>query len=134
MINRTQHTGPKRMEIWFARLNRKENSSIQAGDRPVLVLSNDISNSLSSVVTVLPMSGRPKRLDLPSHTWVDADKLEGLHSGALVLAEQITTISRDQLVVRIGICRDEETVRQIEKSVNEQLGLAEGGEHEIYGN
>ena len=111
------------MEIWFARLDQKEGSSVQGGDRPVLVISNDVSNAVSSVLTVLPMTSRPKRLDLPSHTWADADKFEGLRTGALILAEQITTIGVNQLVFRIGFVKDEKTVRQIESSVHRHLGM-----------
>ena len=111
------------MEVWYANLPQRNDSSVQSGGRPVLVLSNDISNSVSSVVTVLPMTSKPKRLDLPSHTWVDADRFEGLRTGALILAEQITAIDQKQLVFRIGICKDEDAIRRIEGSVNEHLGL-----------
>lgn len=114
---------PRRMEVWYARLPQKSGSSVQGGGRPVLVLSNDISNTMSSVVTVLPMTSRPKRLDLPSHTWVDADRFDGLRSGALILAEQITAIDQKRLVFRMGICKDEDAIRRIEGSVNEHLGL-----------
>ena len=114
---------PRRMEVWYANLPQRSGSSVQGGGRPVLVLSNDISNSVSSVVTVLPMTSKPKRLDLPSHTWVDADRFEGLRTGALILAEQITAIDQKQLVFRIGVCKDEDAIRRIEGSVNEHLGL-----------
>lgn len=111
------------MEVWYAELPQKSDSSVQGGGRPVLVLSNDITNAVSSVVTVLPMTSKPKRLDLPSHTWVDAEHFEGLRSGALILAEQITAIDQRQLVFKIGVCKDEEAIRNIEASVNEHLGL-----------
>jgi mRNA-degrading endonuclease toxin of MazEF toxin-antitoxin module len=114
---------PRRMEVWFARLPERGDSSVQSGNRPVLVLSNDINNAMSSVLTVLPMTSKPKRLELPSHTWVDADRFEGLRTGALILAEQITAIDQKQLVFRIGVCKDEETIRKIEASVNGHLGL-----------
>ena len=113
------------MEIWFARLEQKEGTSVQGGDRPVLVLSNDTVNVVSSVVTVLPMTSKPKRIDLPTHTWVDAEKFAGLRTGAVVLAEQITTISQDQLVFRIAVCKDEAIMRQIEESVKGHLGLSQ---------
>lgn len=125
---------PRWMEIWFAKLGRKENSSVQGGGRPVLVLSNDISNTVSSVVTVLPMTSKPKRLDLPSHTWVEAEQFDGLRTGALILAEQITTIDRSWLVFRIGVCKDDKTVRQIEQSVKDQLGMNEKEAANMYAN
>ena len=114
---------PKRMEIWYAKLDRREGSSVQGGSRPVLILSNDINNSVSSVVTVLPMTSRPKKLDLPSHTWVEADEIEGLETGALVLAEQITTIDQNRLVYRMGELKDKTVVALVEQSVEAQLGM-----------
>lgn len=118
-----ERTDPRRMEIWYARLGYKNNSSVQRGARPVLVLSNDINNALSSVVTVLPMTSKPKKLDLPSHTWIDKEKIEGFTTGALVLAEQITTIDQKQLVHRMAVCTDKEVIERIEHSMEAYLGM-----------
>lgn len=118
-----QMNEPRRMEIWYARLGFKSNSSIQGGARPVLILSNDVGNALSSVVTVLPMTSKPKKLNLPSHTWIEKEKIEGFTTGALVLAEQITTIDQKQLVYRMAVCTDKEVIEQIEHSVEAYLGM-----------
>ena len=73
----------------------------------MLVLSNDVGNALSSVVTVLPMTSKPKKLNLPSHTWI----------------EQITTIDQKQLVYRMAVCTDKDVIEQIEHSVEAYLGM-----------
>ena len=114
---------PRRMEIWYAKLDRRDGSSVQGGSRPVLILSNDINNAVSSVVTVLPMTSRPKKLDLPSHTWIEADGIEGFDTGALVLAEQITTIDQSRLVFRMGGLKDKTLITLVENSVDAQLGM-----------
>ena len=44
---------PQRMEIWYAYLPMKKGSSVQGGNRPVVIISNDICNEVSSVVTVV---------------------------------------------------------------------------------
>lgn len=132
--NRTEnHAGitPKRMEIWFARLDRHTDSSVQGGSRPVLIVSNDINNSASSVVTVLPMTSKPKKLYLPTHTWIDSSRLtrtEGVdeeQGGGLILAEQITTIDKERLLYRIGALKDKTLITLIERSIIAQLGMNE---------
>ncbi len=114
---------PRRMEVWYAKLDRRDGSSVQGGSRPVLILSNDINNAVSSVVTVLPMTSRPKKLDLPSHTWIDENGIEGFQTGALILAEQITTIDQNRLVYRMGELKDKTLITLVENSVDAQLGM-----------
>lgn len=122
---------PKRMEIWYARLERHTDSSVQGGNRPVLIISNDINNSVSSVVTVLPMTSKPKKLYLPTHTWIDSSKLTRVEGedeelgGGLILAEQITTIDKERLVYRMGELKDKALITLIEKSVIAQLGVGD---------
>ena len=37
------------MEIWYANLPMKEGSSIQGGNRPVVIISNDYVNPIKKV-------------------------------------------------------------------------------------
>ena len=47
---------PKQYEIWFAELGNHYGTSVQSGNRPVLVISNDMANRNSPIITVIPMS------------------------------------------------------------------------------
>lgn len=105
---------PKRMEIWFAELELNRRTSVQGGERPVLVVSNDTNNEFSPIVTVLPMTSKIKRPEMPTHTWLP-DKC------SMVLAEQITTIDKKCLRRKLGCCSDPEIIQQIEHSMREQL-------------
>ena len=58
---------PKRMDIWYAHLRENTGTSVQEGDRPVLVISNDVANRCSDVVTVLPMTSQIKKMYMPTH-------------------------------------------------------------------
>ena len=110
---------PKRMQIWFARLPFNRMSSVQGGNRPVIIVSNDIGNEKSDTVTVLPITGFVKRLGLPTHVLIE----EGLDFPSTVLAEQITTIDKRKLVKKYCTCRDPVIIKQIEKAIKVQLGL-----------
>ena len=68
----------------------KGTSSIQKGYRPCVVVSNNKANLFSKVVTVLPITSKPKTV-LPTHTTIS------LEVESTVLAEQITTVEKDKL-------------------------------------
>lgn len=118
-----EQTYPRRMEIWFAQLSLREDSCIQGGDRPVLIISNDINNRNAETVNVLPMTSRSKKMNLPSHAWLAADPVTGLKHGSMVLAEQITTIDKKQLVHRMGKCSNELFQKSVHRTLYSQLGL-----------
>lgn len=122
---------PKRMEVWYAGLDRMAGSYVQGGNRPVLIVSNDVNNAVSPLVTVIPMTSKPKKMYIPTHVWVESSQMSSVCDGGtevasgLMLAEQITTIDKHRLLYRMCEIKDETTVKQIEHSVNVQLGLAD---------
>lgn len=92
---------PQRMEVWYADLPMKMGSSVQGGIRPVVIISNDVCNEVSSVITVAPLTSRMKKLNLPTHAVIDTP--DGGHS--VILAEQIMTIDKSCLNNRLGKSR-----------------------------
>ena len=82
--------------------NLGENSgSVQSGCRPCIVVSNAKCCMYSSTIQVVPMTSKPKP-DLPTHYLIynkDYNKLQA--NVNTVLAEQITTIDKAQLIEKI---------------------------------
>lgn len=119
---------PRRMEIWFACLGKHPATSVQEGTRPVLVISNDISNEHANTVTVLPMTSRMKKPWLPSHVSLSQDQMKkdsGYHdyfAPSTVLAEQITTLDKKAFRSRVGRVMDAGKQKEIEQAVSMQLG------------
>ena len=111
---------PKRMEIWYARLPMDRRTSVQGGSRPVLIISNDVCNEKSSVVTVIPMTTQFKHLGQPTHVIVTLK--DGTQS--MALAEQIMPLDKGYLDRKIEACTDGETIGKIETAVREQVGMA----------
>lgn len=119
---------PRRYEIWFAELGDHYGTSVQSGIRPVLVISNDVGNQYSQTLTVLPMTTKFKKMEMPTHTVITGDdccmfRPEALQD-SILLAEQITTI--DKAALRSRLCRvtSKEKWREIEQAVVAQLGMA----------
>lgn len=118
---------PKQYEIWFAELGNHYGTSVQSGNRPVLVISNDMANRNSPIITVIPMSSKLKKLELPVHipvTGGDCEMLrdEGLEE-SILLVEQITTI--DKMVLCNRLCRvtSARKKQEIEAAVKKQFAM-----------
>lgn len=110
---------PKRLEIYYASLERKQ-GSVQYGFRPVLIVQNDIGNFYSESIIVVPITTSLKK-ELPTHVVVGKD--EGLTEKSIILCEQITTISLYQLEEKIGEVISEETEEKIEQALAIAIGL-----------
>ena len=119
---------PYRGEIWVAHLGSHPNTSVQEGSRPVLIVSNDKGNHTSNTVVVLPLTSQIKRSELPSH--VELHREELVHYGteepiavSMVLAEQVTTIPKTALSIRIGKIQDAGKLREIDTALICELGI-----------
>ena len=122
----TAERTPQRGDIWFADLIGCPGTCVQRGIRPVLVVSNDMGNTHSTIVNVLPMSSQIKKMYLPSHTQLEprdvADSRFAFRE-SVVQAEQITTIGRLQLKNYVGRVEDTEVLNQITQAMISQLAL-----------
>lgn len=118
---------PHRGDIWFADLGEHPGTSVQSGCRPVLIVSNDIGNEHAETLNVLPMTRQLKKPGLPCHTELTsamiADKHQEMRS-SMVLAEQITTISKAQLRDYVGRLDDTVLLTEIDTAIGQQLSLA----------
>ena len=118
---------PQRGDIWFAALDSHAGTSIQGGCRPVLVVSNNIGNTHAETLNVLPMTRHLKKPNLPCHTELDPDAISDKRQTmdySMILAEQITTIGKDQLRNYVGHIQDDALLSAINRAIAMQLGLA----------
>lgn len=117
---------PQRGDIWFANLGTHPNSSVQSGTRPVVIISNDIGNCHADTVNVIPMTRHLKKPELPCHTQLDPHSVIGgsqLLAPSMILAEQLTTISKYALRTFAGHISDDEAMNRIETAVLSQFAL-----------
>lgn len=85
-----------RGEIWFADLGYDNKlGQEQQGERPVLIIGNDIGNKNSTCTTVAPITGSGTKAKLDTHQEVQ------LESKSTILFEQVLTISKERLKFRI---------------------------------
>ena len=92
-------TDPARGEIWSANLNPTRGHE-QAGQRPVLVISEDIFNKgLAGLIIVLPITSTDR--GVPSHVPIKPPE-GGLKNPSVILCEAVRSIGKERLVNRWG--------------------------------
>ncbi|HZJ77704.1 MAG TPA: type II toxin-antitoxin system PemK/MazF family toxin [Clostridia bacterium] len=116
----------KRGEMYFAELSPAVGSE-QNGYRPVLILQNAVGNRHSPTVVVAAISGKPKKLNMPTHCYLPAGN--GLDIPSVVLLEQLRTLDKRRLGGRIGEL-DEMTMKGIDRALAVSLGLENEKESE----
>lgn len=119
-----EHVGitPHRGEIWFAELGEHPGTSVQEGCRPAFIVSNDIGNLHSDILSVIPLTSKMKKKHLPTHVSLSDADCPNLEP-SMVLAEQLTTIGKGALKNYVGTVSASK-ICEIEKAVEMQLGLA----------
>lgn len=123
MLNSTIcETRPRCGEIWMCNLTSKE-GSIQSGYRPVFILSNDMNNTYSPTLNIIPITSKMNKRRLPVHVELWSYKDYGLRTPSTLLVEQIMTIPSSYLDKYIGKVNDDETLNDISKAMLVQFPI-----------
>lgn len=114
---------PKRGEIYLTALDPTLGREIQK-TRPALVIQNDVSNRLSEITIVAPITSTVRFPLNPVHVLLTADQTTGLSVTSVALFNQIRAVDRIRLVRRLGAV-DDETLQRVEEAIKISLGLNE---------
>lgn len=109
----------KRGDIYYAELNPVIGSE-QGGNRPVLIISNDIGNKHSPTVIIAAITSKQTKSKLPTHFYLS--DIEGLPADSIVLLEQIRTIDKRRLKERLTQL-DEPNMEAISKPLLISIGV-----------
>lgn len=86
----------------------------------VLVVSEDRTNKVSSIVNVVPIVDVAKQDNLQSYVFIGD---YGMCEKNIAVIEQITTLDQSQLLVKIGSIRGTAYGKQIKQEIKSYLGL-----------
>ena len=107
----------RRGDILYVDLGVQYQGSIQGSMRPVVVVSNNMANKHSTVITVVPLSTKiNKKRNLPTHVFVSAYKSEGLEQHSIALCEQVTALDYGRIIENMGKV-DKDTLARITEAV-----------------
>jgi mRNA interferase MazF len=110
----------RRGEIWWADFGIPRGSE-QGGQRPALIIQNDIGNTHSTTTIVAAITGKTKA-SYPFHVEVSAQESE-LPQDSTILLEQILTISKSRLIRRAGILSSAR-LRDVDRALQFSLSLS----------
>lgn len=114
----------ERGDIVVADLGQHQ-TSIQSGIRPCVVVSNDMANRHSSIITVVPLTSKVrKKLYLPTHVFLNAYENDGLSCHSLALCEQITSLAFADILEVTGRV-NERKMQEISNAIEVQCGLTD---------
>jgi mRNA interferase MazF len=114
---------PQRGEIWLVHLGSGLGHE-QAGQRPVLVVSDDAFNAgPAGLVMVVPLTSKvAKSKNIPAHIRVDPPE-GGLRTPSVILCDQVRTLSKDRLGNAPWGSISASTLAEVEKILRVLLGL-----------
>lgn len=108
-----------RGEIFYADLGEK-NGSVQCGERPVLIIQNNIGNAHSPTTIIAPITSQLAKRKMPTHVFITGG---GLEKASIILLEQVRTINCAKLTGYIGQA-DKTTMCEVDKALKISLGLS----------
>lgn len=95
--------------------------SIQSGKRPCIVVSNNVCNRYSPVITIVPLTSRKKH-EIPTHVHLKSKDVFDMQNANIkdstILCEQIITIPKDSIVPGCAKIKP-----HVLKSINEALAV-----------
>lgn len=95
----------KKGDVYFASLNPIVGSE-QDGERPVVVVQNNLANKHSPTIIVVPITTVLKKMELPTHIPISKNRF--LKKDSMILVEQIRAIDKKRLKAYLGHLRLEE--------------------------
>ena len=113
---------PKRGEIYLTALDPAVGPEIQK-TRPALIIQNDVSNRLSDITIVAPITSTVRFPLNPIHVLLAADRKTGLSVTSVALFNQIRAVDRVRLVKRLGQIEDM-VIEQVDEAIKISLGLS----------
>lgn len=99
-MTQTTSLNIKRGDVYFADLSPVVGSE-QGGQRPVLIVQNDVGNKYSPTVIVAAITAKITKAKLPTHVEIHKEDV-GLIKDSVVLLEQVRTIDKKRLIQKLG--------------------------------
>lgn len=111
----------KRRELYLIDWNPARGSE-QAGQRPALVIQNDIANAVAGYPVTIVCAVSSKLKGYPSMVRVQPSEENGLMQESEVNSAQIMTVQKDRLIQRLGLLSADD-MAQVEAKLTYMLGI-----------
>ena len=116
----------RRGDVYYVDFGKDTDTRKQSGIRPAVVVSNNMANLYSPVITVVPLTSKiNKKRFLPTHVFIPATAGCGLNCGSVALAEQVEAIDKERLIDKKGSIISAEIMGKITRAIQIQVGVFE---------
>ncbi len=105
-------------DIYIA--NRNITGDLHRLKQTVLVVSDDKTNKQLPYVTIVPIIDATRQDELLSYVFLDD---YGMSEENIAVVEQITTLDKTQLLVKVGGIQGTVYARQVKQAIKKYLGL-----------
>jgi mRNA interferase MazF len=106
----------QRYDIIKAEIKYKGMGSVQTNERPYVIISNPIGTKHATIITVMALTSKIKKLNMPVHSCIHADNDNGLTEYSMALGEQLFTISKEEVKEKLGTVTSKEEKKLIDKA------------------
>ena len=111
---------PKKEEIYLVNFDQTIGHEVKK-KRPALILSNNIHNQYSPLVTVAPLSSNTNKI-YPFEVYVPK-KSTVLNENSKIMIIQLRSIDKKRLINKIGNIEEKEIINKINKIISEHFSL-----------
>lgn len=101
---KNEYRVPKIGEVYLMRCDGE--GSVQQGIRPVLIFQNNVGNTYSPNVIVIPLTSKIKKVGQPTHVFLPANK-NGLARDSVALCENPECVPKTKLERYLTTISDE---------------------------
>src|SRR5580658_8238717 len=110
---------PRRGEVYLTALDPTLGREIRK-TRPALVIQNDVSNRLSEITIVAPITSTVRFPLNPVHVLLAGNEHTGLAMTSVALLNQIRAVDRIRLIKRLGSV-DDDVLEQVDEAIKISL-------------
>ena len=105
----------RRYDIIKANIKYEGSGSVQTKERPYVVVSNPVGTKNGTIITVMPLTSKFKKENMPVHSCIKANNINGLSLYSMILGEQPITISKDEVEEKLGMVTNQKEKNMINK-------------------
>ena len=115
----------KRGSVYLANLGEvtSKNGSLQGGIRPIVLVSNDLNNFHSSMISIVPLTTSKYKKKLPTHVEINTSNSK-IEKDSVALGEQIMVIPKNYIIKDTPLFTlSEDLLKKIDIAMMIQLGI-----------
>lgn len=106
----------QRYDVVKAKIKYIDNGSVQSKIRPYVIVSNPIGTKCSTIITVMPLTSKIKKTNMPVHGCLEANGDNGLQLYSMTMGEQIITISKTEVIEKLGTITRKEDRKMVDRT------------------